>query len=120
MQTESQASKLKEQFLPFAKKMIDEGLPPLIINTFKFYYEKLIKGERGLISREDIVPIEKDDIADMEILGGFSKEGRLVIKETVIIKLNGGLGTSMGLSKAKSLIEAKNGLTFLDIIARQI
>jgi len=73
-----------------------------------------------LISREDIVPIEKDDIADMEMLGGFSKEGRLVIKETVIIKLNGGLGTSMGLSKAKSLIEAKNGLTFLDIIARQI
>ncbi|MBW1857428.1 MAG: UTP--glucose-1-phosphate uridylyltransferase [Deltaproteobacteria bacterium] len=73
-----------------------------------------------MISREDIVPIEKDDIADMEMLGGFSKEGRLVIKETVIIKLNGGLGTSMGLSKAKSLIEAKNGLTFLDIIARQI
>ncbi|MBW1857427.1 MAG: hypothetical protein JRI42_04000 [Deltaproteobacteria bacterium] len=45
MQTEIQASKLKEQFLPFAKKMIDEGLPPLIIDTFKFYYEKLIKGE---------------------------------------------------------------------------
>ena len=120
MRTEIQASKLKEKFLPFKKKMIDEGLPPLIIDTFKFYYEKLIKGERGLISREDIVPIEKNDISDMEMLGGFSKEGRLVIKETVIIKLNGGLGTSMGLSKAKSLIEVKNGLTFLDIIARQI
>jgi len=51
---------------------------------------------------------------------GFAKKGRLVIKETVIIKLNGGLGTSMGLSKAKSLIEVKNGLTFLDIIAQQI
>jgi len=120
MQTEIQASKLKEKFLPFAKKMLDEGLPPLIIDTFKFYYEELIKGERGLISRKDIVPIEKDDIANIEMLGGFAKEGRLVINETVIIKLNGGLGTSMGLSKAKSLIEVKNGLTFLDIIARQI
>ena len=120
MQTEIQASKLKEKFYPFAKKMMDEGLPPLIIDTFKFYYEKLIKGERGLISGEDIVPIEKDDIADMEMVGGFAKKGRLVIKETVIIKLNGGLGTSMGLSKAKSLIEVKNGFTFLDIIARQI
>jgi UTP--glucose-1-phosphate uridylyltransferase len=120
MQTEIQTSKLKKKFLPFAKKMLDEGLPPLIIDTFKFYYEKLIKGERGLISREDIVPIEKDDIADIEMLGGFAKEGRLVIKETVVIKLNGGLGTSMGLSKAKSLIEVKNGLTFLDIIAQQI
>jgi len=120
MQTEIQTSKLKGKFIPFAKKMVDEGLPPLIINTFKFYYEKLIKGERGLISRKDIVPIEKDDIADMEMIGGFSKAGRLVINKTVIIKLNGGLGTSMGLSKAKSLIEVKNGLTFLDIIARQI
>jgi UTP--glucose-1-phosphate uridylyltransferase len=120
MQTEIQASKLKEKFLPFAKKMIDEGLPPLIIDTFKFYYEKLLKGERGFITKEDIVPVKKDDIADIEMLGGFSKEGRLAINKTVIIKLNGGLGTSMGLSKAKSLIEVKNGLTFLDIIARQI
>lgn len=120
MQAEAQESKLKEKFLPFAKKMLDEGLPPLSIDTFKFYYEKLIKGERGLISREDIVPIEKDDIADMEMLDGYAEEGRLVIKKTVVIKLNGGLGTSMGLSKAKSLIEVKNGLNFLDIIAQQI
>lgn len=37
-----------------------------------------------------------------------------------VIKLNGGLGTSMGLEKAKSLIPVKDGLTFLDFIARQI
>jgi len=120
MQAEVQESKLEEKFLPFAKKMMNEEIPPLIIDTFRFYYEKLIKGERGLISREDIVPIEKNDIADMEMLGGFAKKGCQAIKETVIIKLNGGLGTSMGLSKAKSLIEVKNGLNFLDIIARQI
>ena len=120
MQTEIQASKLKEKFLPFSKKMVDEGLPPLIIDTFKFYYEKLLKGERGLITKKDIVPVKKDDIADMEMLGAFANAGRLAINKTVIIKLNGGLGTSMGLSKAKSLIEVKNGLTFLDVIAQQI
>ena len=37
-----------------------------------------------------------------------------------MIKLNGGLGTSMGMTQAKSLIEAKDGLTFLDVIARQV
>ena len=37
-----------------------------------------------------------------------------------MLKLNGGLGTSMGMTKAKSLLEVKDGLTFLDIIARQI
>jgi UDP-N-acetylglucosamine pyrophosphorylase len=37
-----------------------------------------------------------------------------------VLKLNGGLGTSMGLEKAKSLLALKDGLTFLDFIARQI
>ena len=36
------------------------------------------------------------------------------------IKLNGGLGTSMGMTEAKSLLEVKDGLTFLDIIVRQV
>ena len=37
-----------------------------------------------------------------------------------MLRLNGGLGTSMGLTRAKSLLEAKDGLSFLDIIARQV
>ena len=36
------------------------------------------------------------------------------------LKLNGGLGTSMGMRQAKSLLEVKEGLTFLDVIARQV
>jgi UTP--glucose-1-phosphate uridylyltransferase len=37
-----------------------------------------------------------------------------------VLKLNGGLGTGMGMTKAKSLLEVKDGLTFLDVIARQV
>ena len=37
-----------------------------------------------------------------------------------MLKLNGGLGTSMGLEKAKSLLTVKDGKTFLDLIAEQI
>jgi UDP-N-acetylglucosamine pyrophosphorylase len=37
-----------------------------------------------------------------------------------VLKLNGGLGTSMGLEKAKSLLPVKDGQTFLDLIAQQI
>ncbi len=36
------------------------------------------------------------------------------------MKLNGGLGTSMGMTGPKSLLEVKEGLTFLDIVVRQI
>ena len=42
------------------------------------------------------------------------------LDEAVVLKLNGGLGTSMGMTRAKSLIEAKDGQTFLDVIARQV
>ncbi len=37
-----------------------------------------------------------------------------------MLKLNGGLGTSMGLEKAKSLLPVKEGKTFLDLIAEQV
>jgi UTP--glucose-1-phosphate uridylyltransferase len=38
----------------------------------------------------------------------------------VVIKLNGGLGTSMGLDRAKTLLRVRDDLTFLDVIARQV
>ena len=37
-----------------------------------------------------------------------------------MVKLNGGLGTGMGLEKAKSLLDLKDGNTFLDFIAKQV
>lgn len=120
MQAEMSQPELEKRFLPFARKMSDEGIPLLIIDTFKFYYGKLLSGERGFISRDDIAPVGKDEIADLETLDRFSEKGVRALKEAVIIKLNGGLGTSMGLSKAKSLIKVKDGYNFLDIIARQV
>jgi UTP--glucose-1-phosphate uridylyltransferase len=43
-----------------------------------------------------------------------------VLERAVVLKLNGGLGTSMGMTKAKSLLEVKEGHTFLDVIVRQV
>ncbi|MBM4404518.1 MAG: UTP--glucose-1-phosphate uridylyltransferase, partial [Candidatus Cloacimonetes bacterium] len=80
--------------------------------------EKLCKGETGKLSREEIQPpTEQNLIRYDDIRHERSME---MLKRTVIIKLNGGLGTSMGLSKAKSLLPVKGNMTFLDIIARQI
>ena len=42
------------------------------------------------------------------------------MQETVVLKLNGGLGTSMGLDKAKSLLPVKGNDTFLDLTAKQV
>ncbi len=43
-----------------------------------------------------------------------------LLSQTAVLKLNGGLGTSMGLEKAKSLLVVKDGKTFLDLIAEQV
>ena len=120
MNADTSHPELEQKFRPFAKKMADEGIPALIIDTFKLYYGKVLNGERGLISSEEIVPVGKDDIPPLETLGEYAQAGRRALNEAVIIKLNGGLGTSMGLSKAKSLLEVKDGYNFLDIIAKQI
>jgi len=106
-------------FQPFAEKMARCGLAPMVINTFRHYFGRLVRGETGLISKADIAPVTEDEIADAEKLTGFREAGRAAGQRAVVIKLNGGLGTSMGLSQAKSLLKAKDGLSFLDIIVRQ-
>jgi UTP--glucose-1-phosphate uridylyltransferase len=97
-----------------------EGLPDIVIDNFRFYYEQLASGQTGLIPESAIEPVASLPDADL-----FSADADLVtagksaLPQTVIFKLNGGLGTSMGLTKAKSLLTVRDGLTFLDIIARQ-
>jgi UDP-N-acetylglucosamine pyrophosphorylase len=51
----------------------------------------------------------------------FSKDADTsLLAKTVVLKLNGGLGTGMGLDKAKSLLKVKGDDTFLDLTAKQI
>ena len=43
-----------------------------------------------------------------------------MLDQLVVIKLNGGLGTSMGCSGPKSVIPVRSDLTFLDLTVQQI
>lgn len=47
-------------------------------------------------------------------------ETKKLLDKLVVLKLNGGLGTTMGCTGPKSVIEVRNGLTFLDLIVKQI
>lgn len=107
-------------YLPeFVDKMKKEGLPPIVIETFSYYYHKVVTGETGRISGRDIKAVREDDIAYWEDLGGFARAGQTAMKHGVRIILNGGLGTSMGLTGPKSLLEVREGKTFLDILLKQ-
>ncbi|MCK5514691.1 MAG: UTP--glucose-1-phosphate uridylyltransferase [Deltaproteobacteria bacterium] len=112
------SEEMTNRFKPFGERMQTAGLHKIVIESFRHYYNQLIKGESGFVSRLQIDPV--DDIPDIEKLEDYSEVGQSAMRKAVIIKLNGGLGTGMGMEKAKSLLEVKNGLSFLDIIARQV
>ena len=112
------SEEMTNRFKPFEERMQTAGLHKIVIESFRHYYNQLIKGESGFISRLQIDPL--DDIPDIEKLEDSSEIGQTAMRKAVIIKLNGGLGTGMGMEKAKSLLKVKNDLSFLDIIARQV
>jgi UTP--glucose-1-phosphate uridylyltransferase len=98
------------------EKMREAGLPGIAIETFAHYYRQLEAGETGLIAEADIEPV--DALPDAGTLG--DEAGPELLDQAVVIKLNGGLGTSMGMSGPKSLLVAKGRDSFLDLTGRQV
>src|SRR5437588_11078293 len=70
-----------------------------------------------MLSESEIEPVES--LPDAGDLPDDEAAAREALEGAVIVKLNGGLGTSMGMHGPKSLLPVKDGLTFLDVIARQ-
>jgi UTP--glucose-1-phosphate uridylyltransferase len=68
------------------------------------------------LPEDEIEPVE--ELPDAEELP--DEDADEVLDRAVVIKLNGGLGTSMGMTGPKSLLEVKDGLTFLDLTVRQV
>ncbi len=104
----------------FTQKMRFERLPEVAIETFAHFYGQLVAGNGAVIPESDLVPVEPDQVESLESLQRYRPQGAEAIEKTVVTKLNGGLGTTMGLDGPKSLFEAKGGLSFLDIIIRQM
>lgn len=103
----------------FIEKMKGEHLPQVVIDTFAHYYRQLAGGVTGMISDKEITAVADDDIADAAQLKRHAEKGEQALDKAVMIILNGGLGTSMGLKRAKSLLTVKDGKSFLNIIVDQ-
>ena len=97
--------------------MRSEGLDDTAVETFAHYYRLLEHGETGMIPEQGIEPLEMESLADVEVDADAARDA---LRTTAVIKLNGGLGTSMGMDRAKSLLCVRRGMSFLDIIARQV
>jgi UTP--glucose-1-phosphate uridylyltransferase/phosphoglucomutase len=103
-------------FVPFERKMRAAGVMEAAIGAFRHNYEALCREETGLIPESAIRPAEGLALFEPDE-AGFDPA---LLARTVVIKLNGGLGTSMGLQKVKSVLEVRPGVNFLDLIVRQV
>ena len=89
------------------------------IDAFRHSVSVLTSNQSMMIPEGEIEPAR--DVADWEELVAATPEAdAALLAQAVLVKLNGGLGTGMGLQKAKSLLEIKPGVTFLDTIVRQV
>jgi UTP--glucose-1-phosphate uridylyltransferase len=96
-------------------KMRSEGLPEIAIDTFAHYERLLDEGDEGTLPESELEPLE-----DVRGSDDLPEGDPAYLDRAVVLKLNGGLGTSMGMTRAKSLIEVKDGHTFLDVIVHQV
>jgi UTP--glucose-1-phosphate uridylyltransferase len=100
------------------EKMAAAGVPQQAIDVFTYYYRQLEAGVSGFIPEDTIEPlVDPPMLSDVAV---SDEDAAAALEQTVIIKLNGGLGTSMGMDKAKSLLPVREDKTFLDIIVDQV
>ena len=93
-----------------------EGIASSAISAFESTFNSLVSGNTGIIPESTISPAPDLVHADSIDVSADTT----LLQETVVLKLNGGLGTGMGLDKAKSLLKVKGEDTFLDLTAKQI
>jgi UDP-N-acetylglucosamine pyrophosphorylase len=107
-----------DHFPEFEAKMRAANISSAAIRAFQNSYSSLLAGETGMMPENSIQAVTS--LPRFEDIPQDAGGARELLSQSLIIKLNGGLGTSMGLERAKSLLQVKNGLTFLDFIARQV
>ena len=105
-------------FAAFEKKMATAGMGDAVIRAFRRNYEALMRRETGMIPEMSITPAER--LPSLEKISATGTVDRPLLSQAVVIKLNGGLGTGMGLQGPKSLLSVRDGVNFLDLMVRQI
>ena len=97
------------------EKMEAAGAPAEAVLAFENAYRRLVAGHEAMLPSAELEPA--DDVASLEQLPEADDADAL--ERVAVIKLNGGLATTMGLQEPKSLVQARDGRSFLEIIIGQ-
>lgn len=100
-------------------KLQDAGAHPAELAAMRQRLEQLDDPQAGRLPSDVLEPLE--DLPRLEDLPEPDPDrARELLDGLAVVKLNGGLGTSMGLSGPKSLLAVKPDTSFLDVIATQV
>jgi UTP--glucose-1-phosphate uridylyltransferase len=99
-------------------KLERDGAGPEVRAAFERRFAQLQDPQAGLLHGDDLEPLTDADVPHLDALDAGDPQAML--QRIAVVKLNGGLGTSMGLRGPKALIDVKPGRTFLDVIAHQV
>ena len=105
-------------FTAFQNKMSAAGMGDAAIRAFRRNYDALLRNESGLIAENSITPV--DQLPSLDGITSGTDVDASLFSQSVVIKLNGGLGTGMGMQGPKSLLPVRDGVNFLDLMVRQI
>lgn len=106
-----------------AARMREQGCAPGVVTSFRALYERYRAGESGRLRWAEIERPQAGDIVAYDELAAdptLRALGERTLGALVVIRLNGGLGTTMALERAKSLIPVRDRRSFLELVVRQI
>ncbi|XP_063233778.1 UTP--glucose-1-phosphate uridylyltransferase isoform X2 [Bacillus rossius redtenbacheri] len=131
----SGSRELKELFKRDAQTRLDQDLArllasapekqrPLIkeeLDSFSELFKRFLLEEGPSVEWDRIEKLPDDAVKDYSALPQPTADKvHDMLGKLVVVKLNGGLGTSMGCHGPKSVISVRSGLTFLDLTMKQI
>jgi len=98
------------------------GVHPAAARAFERMYRAYRAGESGRMPWDEIAPLGTESIVPLREfeVPTMLAAGRRRLGEVAWLVLNGGLGTSMEMQQAKSLLPVKEECTFLDLLVEHV
>jgi UTP--glucose-1-phosphate uridylyltransferase len=104
----------------FLEKLTADGAPERICQLFSELYTQYQVKENKYLPWNELTPLSHSEYTDQSRIDGDRVTcGLSHLNELVMIKLNGGLGTSMRCLDPKALIEVMKSRTFLECTIHQ-
>jgi UTP--glucose-1-phosphate uridylyltransferase len=107
-----------------SRRMAKRGIRQQDVDFF-LSARRLMDGGDGKVNWNEIAPISKRYVPNLPEEGsgeymGLKKLGKQFLRLCAVVKLNGGRSTTLGGQIPKCMVEAKNGMSFLDIVMHQV